>query len=278
VPVRCATHDDLVSCAGLSPARRRLVGGVLAVAVASAVAVTAAIVQHGRSAAVHPVPQRELGPVVLVPGYHGSTRSLEPMRESLRAAGRDVTVLRLIGDGTGDLAAQARRLRSVVNGLLVRTGANSVDVVGYSAGGVVARLWVRDDGGANQARRVVTLGTPNHGTDVSVIAVSGVPGRCPLGCQQLVPDSDLLRALNARDETPTGPRIVSIWSTSDEIVTPPDTARLEGARNITVQSVCPASTDKHADLPRDPVVLGMIKAALGTSTPKPPAGVRCPNS
>ena len=55
---------------------------------------------------------------------------------------------------------------------------------------------------------------------------------------QLGTDSDLLFRLNAGDETPDGPTWVSIWTTQDRTVTPPDSARLEGALNLPVQSVC----------------------------------------
>ena len=121
------------------------------------------------------------------------------------------------------------------------TNAPSVDVVGYSAGGVVARLWVRDYGGAGLARRVMTLGSPHHGTSQAALGRE-LAGGCPVACEQLVPDSDLLRRLNAGDETPDGPLWATVRSTGDQVVTPVDSAALDGAVNILVQEVCPGAT------------------------------------
>ena len=144
---------------------------------------------------------------------------------------------------------------------LARTGAESVDVVGYSAGGLVARLWVAD-GHADVVRRVVTLGSPHHGTSLADLAGDVAPGQCPLGCQQMASDSDLLAGLNGGDETPDGPTWVSIWTTQDETVTPPDSARLDGALNLPVQSVCADARVGHGDLPRDPLVQQIVLAEL----------------
>ena len=84
-----------------------------------------------------------------------------------------------------------------------KADADSVDIIGYSAGGVVARLYVRDEGGASVVRRVLTLGSPHHGTDVAALAEEAAGG-CPKACEQLATGSDLLRRLNAGDETPEG--------------------------------------------------------------------------
>ena len=219
---------------------------------------------------VDAVAQGELGPVLVVPGYGGSTESVAGLADALRDNGRDVTVVELAGDGTGDLDEQAQVLAVAVDEALERTGSASADVVGYSAGGVIARLWVRDHGGDEQARRVVTLGSPHHGTDIANLA-GGTVG-CPIACQQLAADSSLLNRLNAGDETPDGPVFVSVWTTGDQTVTPPDSAELEGALNISVQSVCVGEEVSHGDLPDDPVARSLVELALGRDQPvKPPA-------
>jgi triacylglycerol esterase/lipase EstA (alpha/beta hydrolase family) len=253
--------------AGLSPARRRLVVGLLAVLVVAVLAAVATVVVPRLTAAgPAPVSQDEPGPVLLVPGYGGSTESLQPLAARLTAAGRDANVVPVPGDGTGDLVAAAAALATAVDDALARSGADSVDVVGYSAGGVIARLWAAD-GGAAQARRVLTLGSPHHGTTLADLATGVAPGQCPVGCQQLTTDSGLLARLNAGDETPTGPTWVSVWSTADQTVTPPDSARLDGALDLTVQSVCADSRVAHGQLPDDPVVQGIVLAELAPGPP-----------
>ena len=254
--------------AGLSPARRRLVVAVLALAVV-AVLVTGGALLLGRAsdaAGREPVSQARPGPVLLVPGYGGSTAALQPLADRLTAEGRDATVVDLPGDGTGDLGAAADALDEAADEALDRTGAGSVDVVGYSAGGVVARLWAAD-GGAAVARRVVTLGAPHHGTSLADLAGQLTADRCPEACRQLATASPLLAGLNAGDETPEGPAWVSIWTTQDQTVTPPESARLEGALELPVQSVCADARVAHGDLPRDPLVQAMVLEQLGTAAP-----------
>ena len=80
----------------------------------------------------------------------------------IAATGRTVTVLTLPGNGTGSLSQVADEINAVVTRLL-HQGAPSVDVIGYSAGGVATLLWAREDDGSKKARRVVTLGSPFHG-------------------------------------------------------------------------------------------------------------------
>ena len=261
----------------LSP-RRRIFAAGLAVLLAAAVvvAVVSVLVANQDSAAGQPAgypAQDRPGPVLLVPGYGGSRGSLSALARRIRAAGRTATVLHLPGNGTGSLIADAGVLNAAVNRAL-RGGAPSVDVIGYSAGGVTTLLWARQDGGVHKARRVITLGSPFHGTELASAAEAFVPGACPAACRQLVPDSRLLTRLDAT-AVPSRPRWLSLWSTDDTTVTPPDSARLAGALNVPIQSVCPGVQVSHSQLPTNPAVTAMVLQALGSGPVRVPTASDC---
>lgn len=259
----------------LSPRRRRLFGAVAVVLVVALGAVGFSLAhRHGRSVSAG-VRQDTPGPVLLVPGYGGGTGGLEQLALRLRAVGRQATVVHLPGSGTGDLDAQAEVLDAAAHAAIAGGAGQSVDVVGYSAGGVVARLWARDHGGAAIARRIVTLGSPQHGTDLAAVAGLLSPGSCPRACEELAPGSPLLARLNGGDETPDGPQWVSIWSSQDLVVAPPDSARLAGARNVVVQRICPGRAVDHGQLPTDAVVGALVLRALVAAPFVTPTAADC---
>jgi triacylglycerol esterase/lipase EstA (alpha/beta hydrolase family) len=259
----------------LSPARRRLVVGVAVLGLVVAVAVVVAVVVR-RDPPVEPVSQDRPGPVLLVPGYGGSTVSLQVLADALAAEGRDARIVRPTGSGTQDLRQQAEHLRDAVDAALDETGAPSVDLVGYSAGGVVVRIYVADLGGGSHVRRAVTLASPHHGTDLASLAGELGSTACPTACQQLDPDSDLLRRLNADDETPPGPVWVALWTEDDKTVVPPDSGSLDAALNISLQRVCPDVHAGHPDVPSTPEVISIVEAVLGRPAPEVPPPVCAP--
>jgi triacylglycerol esterase/lipase EstA (alpha/beta hydrolase family) len=237
----------------VSPRRRLLI-----VAAAALVVVVLAIVgvRALLGARSTPVDQSRPGTVLLVPGFGGSQTALNQLADRLRAAGRTATVVTLPGDGTGDLIAQAGALDAAAKAAL-SGGAPSVDVVGYSAGGVVTRIWVDRFDSAQQARRIVTLGSPLHGAKVAGSGLALGGQTCPVACRQLAPGSDLLDQLDAAS-LPQGLPWLSVWTTNDETVQPPDSARLSGAVNVPLQSLCPQAVVSHGQLPTDPRVTALV--------------------
>jgi len=257
----------------LSPARRALLLGGLAAAAAAVVVLTIAVTHRGPASTTEP--KDPLPPVVLVPGYGGVTTGLDLMTVALRNDGRFVQVVELGAASLGDLHEQAEIIKATVDDVLSSTGSTSVDVVAFSAGGIATRLWADDDDGASIARRIVTLSTPHHGTEQSAIPTGFGPTPCPVACHQLVAGSSLIRSLNEGDETPAGPDWVSIWSEDDEVVVPPTSAKLQGALDFSVQSICPDVTVSHQGMTSNLVVIAMVRHELGRAAPSKPDASVC---
>lgn len=250
--------------AGLSPRRRILFAGVALLAAAAGVA-AGILAPRGEP---EPAAGRP-GTVLLVPGYGGSTAALDQLAARIRSTGRTAVVVPLAGNGTGDLTVQARVLDASVN-QAIGAGSGPVTVIGYSAGGVVAWLWDIDYGGPGRAARIITLGSPLHGARIAAVGAAYDPGECPVACQQLAPGSALLTRLQR--SAGARPPWLSLWSTDDQTVQPPDSARLPGAVNVPLQSVCPGADIQHSQLPTAPLVVGLVLRALaghGVTAPAP---------
>jgi triacylglycerol lipase len=252
---------------GLSPRRRGLFGG-LALVVAVAAVVVGVQASRGQPEAVPGRP----GAVLLVPGYGGSATALDELAARIRETGRTATVVRLAGDGTGDLAVQARVLDGYVN-RAIGAGSGPVTVIGYSAGGVVAWLWDVDYDGSARAGTIITLGSPLHGARIAAVGTAYDPGACPVACQQLAPGSALLTRL--QQSAQPRPPWLSIWSSDDQTVQPPDSARLAGAVNVPLQSVCPGADIQHGQLPTAPLVVGIVLRTLAGGRVTAPAPRDC---
>ena len=219
------------------------------------------------------VDQSRPGDVLLVPGYGGSTAALDQLAARIRIFGGHATVVQLAGDGTGDLQLQANVLNGYVNQALA-AGSGPVTVIGYSAGGVVAWLWDVDYDGVAKARRIITLGSPLHGADLAAVGATDVPGACPAACEELVPGSSMLNRLQGTAPA-TRPPWLSLWTTDDQVVQPPDSARLPGAVNVPLQSICPGVSIGHGQLPTAPLVVGIVLRTLRNTTLAPPHPSDC---
>jgi triacylglycerol lipase len=243
----------------VSPRRRYLLFGAAAVVLVLIIVLGVRLFAN-RADDNGPRPdQARPGTVLLVPGYGGSRTALTQLAQRLAAAGRTTQVLTLPGDGTGDLLAQVDTLDSAVRAVL-RAGSPSVDVIGYSAGGVVTRLWVDRDHGAEVARRIVTLGSPLHGAKIAGLGAALAPDACPQACRELAPGSNLLDGIDK--PLPQGLPWLSIWTENDETVQPPDSARQAGAINLPLQSLCPSVQVSHSDLPTNPQITALVIRAL----------------
>lgn len=147
--------------------------------------------------------------VVLIHGYMANRSNLFPVEAWLRMRGvkQVLSFNYRSGDGV-EPAAQALRdyLRRHVRG-------GRVDLVCHSLGGLVARVYLQELGGARRVDRCVTLGTPHRGTYNAYWLTSRVGS-------ELRPDSPLLRRLEATRAKAERVEFLSIVAGSDNLVIP----------------------------------------------------------
>ncbi|MEZ4236554.1 MAG: alpha/beta fold hydrolase [Myxococcota bacterium] len=106
-------------------------------------------------------------PVLLVPGLTWNRTSLWPLATFLRRRGwRWVLPVDRAGRQR-TLADEAEALGASLRRLCAASGAEQVDLVAFSTGGLVAAWYLRHHG-AGRVRRLVTLGTAWQGTRMAV--------------------------------------------------------------------------------------------------------------
>ena len=128
----------------------------------------------------------------------------------------------------GDIERFAKQIHLRIEAICDAVGAEQVILVGHSMGGLAARAYLRNWGDRNRVAKLVTLGTPHHGTAL---------GRFLKGANvsQMRRLNPWLGDLNetAMGATPT----VSIYSYHDNIVAPQDSPRLTYGENIPLAGI-----------------------------------------
>lgn len=130
----------------------------------------------------------------------------------------------------GDIRIAARFLADKVESTLVGDNVDKVDIICHSAGGLVARYYLKYLKGDRHVSHLVTLGTPHQGTYFAYAL--GLPFMGIL--KQTRPGSHFLNEVNGPGAVPHGVRITSLWSPIDGVVLPPENAILAGAHNVKV--------------------------------------------
>lgn len=206
----------------------------------------------------------EKKPVIIVAGTLQTAATYNRLADRLRADGYQVYIYELPNLGRGDIALSADGLATFADRIRAETGADKVDLVGHSQGGLVARQYVKFDGGANHVRNLVGLGVPNHGT-LSAWAVTqlGAAEDGFVAGEQMSPGSDFLKQLNEGDDTIGDVRYTSFYTDYDAVALPATTARLaDDATNVRIQEQLPDNKVGHNGLPFDPAVQNGIEDAL----------------
>ena len=200
--------------------------------------------------------------------------------------------------GLAAIRTSSRELRDYVDRVLRETGAEQVDLVGYSQGGLVARAYLKWDGGTNPAdpsqnkvHELIGLASANHGGTAWGLTtmvrwfqkwkqVKDIWGPSSV---DLTEGSPFLHALNDAGQTEPGVEYTMISTAFDQINLPYSKAFLTqgpGAivHNVTVQDGCVQDLSDHFSIPFSPRVHGLVLQALDPAYPsaKIPCAVNLP--
>lgn len=145
---------------------------------------------------------------------------------------------------TGSSRDHAVEIKAAINEVHERTGAEQVDVVAHSMGGLATRWYILKNP-EHRIRRSIYLGSPHRGTLSAHLAWKA-------GRNEMIPDSPFPDSLNTGHATPLGVDAITIRTIFDTHIVPGERANLPGLTNH--ELCCPT----HAELLRDEDVFDLI--------------------
>ncbi|MBA2429021.1 MAG: hypothetical protein H0V55_04780 [Thermoleophilaceae bacterium] len=239
-------------------------------------------------------------PVVLVHGtFEDRNFSWSFVSPMLKGMGYCVYAINYGNNGTLPIEESAVELRDFVDGVLAAPGtvaahenqvdgADKVSIVAHSQGGLMSRVYLKEEGGLDKVEDLVSLAASNHGTDNPFARPAEEQGNCD-SCGQQFPyerspsGNEFTEGVNAGDETPRAVSYTQINTRFDDVVFPyfsaflaesgsrngPRTAELNGSgtTNFCLQDQFPADTTDHVGTQYDPFTFQVIADALGNDGP-----------
>jgi triacylglycerol lipase len=195
--------------------------------------------------------------ILFVHGFNSSASIWSTMISRFKKDGWTASELASFSYNTAvSNATTAAVIKQKVDSIRGATGGAPVTIVGHSMGTLSARYYVRNLGGEAAVSAIVSLAGANHGTSTAFFCAFSA-----VSCQEMMPGSPFLTALNATDETFGTPRYATWWSPCDEVINPRDSALLAGALNT--QTACIA----HSQLHQDAAVYAEVRDWVWNSSP-----------
>jgi pimeloyl-ACP methyl ester carboxylesterase len=202
-------------------------------------------------------PESGKPPVLLLHGYgcnSGYWSHLVPRLDAARISHAAVDLEPVMGDIDG----YAPMVDAAVDALRAATGADRVIIVAHSMGGLVSRAWMRACG-TGKVARVITLGTPHHGTCLAAFGLGLNAAQMRRAARDEPPECAWLRELAQGEDPAARSLVTSIWSHHDNIIAPQTSSELPGARNLAFGGV------GHVALGRNPRILEAVMREIAAS-------------
>lgn len=175
-------------------------------------------------------------PALLIHGYGCNSGYWHPLSKALLKANIAHHAIDL-EPVIGGIDEYVLPIHQAVERLCAHTGHDKIVIVAHSMGGLAARAYLRVHG-SRRIAKLITLGTPHHGTGLAHFGVGLNTHQMRwTATEQEGRASEWLRKL-ASDENPSTYRLfVSIYSHHDNIISPQTSSHLPGAKNIELHAI-----------------------------------------
>jgi pimeloyl-ACP methyl ester carboxylesterase len=198
----------------------------------------------------YPAGARSGRPVLCVHGFHMNSTCMWGIRRHLESQGRPTRSV-FLGAPYQKAEIYAGPLSRAMHELALQFPEEGFDVVAHSMGGLIVRLALaRDPELAGKMHRIVTLGTPHHGTSLLRWFRFG-----PV-FQMMSRDSRFIRELPDLDTSAPTAAVTTVATEHDLVVYPLSTCHLPGSRAVNLSGI------GHLGLLMTPVTLETITSAL----------------
>jgi triacylglycerol lipase len=194
-------------------------------------------------------------PILLVHGLMDTSRKMRKIASHLRGLGWQVFDIDLTPNNG---SARLEILAGQVADLIDRTfdPQQSIDLLGFSMGGLVTRYYIQRLGGIDRVQRFITISTPHNGTIAAHFSMQP-------GCIQMRPEHQFIQDLNRDIDRLNHLNFTSLWTPFDLIILPPSSSQL----GIGTERKIPAIT--HPLMVSDPRTLNAIVDALSQPVKSP---------
>jgi triacylglycerol lipase len=168
-------------------------------------------------------------PVILVHGINDTNAKLRSIAQRLRCLGREVYGIDLVpNDGTASLSDSALQLQEFIDRQVPAD--RTIDLVGFSMGGLVSRYYVQRLGGIDRVEHYVTISAPHQGTIAAYFTQK-------ISCVQMRPASSFLKDLQQDIQMLDQVKFTSIWTPFDLIILPPISSQIGIGKEVSLPIV-----------------------------------------
>lgn len=199
-----------------------------------------------------PLRRRDLRTLVFVHGLGANRATFYPLQTWLRLRGhpRQFAFNHRSGPSVEALAVQLKRqIDAQIKG-------GRIDIIAHSLGGLIARTYLQQLGGARRVDRLITLGTPHRGTHAAMFVPSGF-------VRQLAPDGPFISHLNGLP--PPAVRCTSVVGGADTLILPRESAAAPFGESRRFEGL------GHSAMLWSPAVFRCVGAALAADIDRPDA-------